>query len=375
MTRRLSPADLPRPIDGLRYEIVSVDAAPRLNAFFNDVFGQQRPDPVAAWKYFGAEPSLPAVAIATEIDGGRIVAMHPSVVRRLWARGQEHRIYQIADVAIAADVRRGIQLYKQFVLWVQWTGVIRHDVLFGYGGLIAPENRKIGKRLVGYQDLFAIPAFDRRLSLRASVRRRLGGLAGATAHAVGAPWSAARHGGRRHGFFVEPFAAFDDTHDALWARLRDRYEVALVRDRAVLDWRYGRNPAGPHRFFAAKRGGELAGWAVLRHWDQDGIRFATLLDCLDGHDPELASALVQAASAEARRAGCDFLRVAPQPGSALARSVASLPGFRPGRALVDHVVFKTLPPDPAAYGAAELARRLEDPARWHYAQGDSDYLE
>ncbi|HEX9792558.1 MAG TPA: hypothetical protein VGC54_01100 [Planctomycetota bacterium] len=372
---RLTPADLPLPFEGLRYEIVDVDQAPRLNGFFNLVFGQQRPDEVAAWKYFGATPAMPAVGMATEIDSGRVVAMHPSVVRRLWACGKEHLVYQAGDVAIAPDFRRGMQLYKQFVHWVQWTGLLNQGVMFGYGGRVTSAHRRLGKRLLGYEDLLALPIYDRRLSPRATVKRRLGAVAGAAAHAAATPFHALRHVSGRRGVGVREFEGFDERHDALWARLRDRYQIALVRDRAVLDWRYGRNPVGIHRFFEARRGGELAAWGVLRCWNEGSTRIGTVIDLCDGHDAELAAALIQAASAEARRQGCDFLRVAPQAGSAAAKAVAGLAGFFPGRAETDQVIFKVLPPDPAAYGAAELAAYLVDGAHWSYAQGDSDYRE
>lgn len=371
---RVTGEHLPKALPGLRYELVNQDRAPAINEFVNDVFELQREVVASAWKYFGLQPGLPAVGIAVEENSEEIVAIHPTIVRRLWVRDREVTIFQIADVAVSPQYRRGIALYRSFVSWVQLNGVMQ-GTYFGYGGLITEENRKIGKRLVGYVDLMQLETFERRLSMRLAAQRRFGRLGASMAHSLSAPLYRSRYKATQWGVDVSAGKGFDARYDQLWARLRDRYKVAIVRDQAVLNWRYSDNPNREFLHLEATRNGELVGYAVVRVWQEGDGKIGTLIDLLDGQEKEVCRALIESATAASVQAGCDFFRFAPCPQSCAFEMIEELGGFRSAPVALDNVVFKVLAPDIKAYGEDEVSLFLSQGDNWYYCQSDSDFQE
>lgn len=68
---------------------------------------------------------------------------------------------------------------------------------------------------------------------------------------------------------VDEIEELGSDFDELWAAARERYSVIALRDRATLTWRYRFNPVDIYRFIAARRDGELAGYAVLKQYGDE----------------------------------------------------------------------------------------------------------
>ena len=93
--------------------------------------------------------------------------------------------------------------------------------------------------------------------------------------------------------------------DALWDRCAPELGIALVRDKAYLDWRYQRHPSGVHRFVTCRdrRDGSLRGLAVVRPWSESRDLFAIVDWLVPQDDGEACAALIAAVEAEAARHG------------------------------------------------------------------------
>ncbi|KAA3605687.1 MAG: hypothetical protein DWQ01_18825 [Planctomycetota bacterium] len=376
LDRRLTEEDLPKPPPGLRFELWYQDRAAAINDFVNQVFETERSVEGAIWKYFQVHPEA-SVGVAIQEEDNTLVGAHPNIIRRLWLDGRELPIFHIADVAISPHYRRGIALYRSFIRHVQVQGVLQ-GVLFGYGGRITEENRKIGKRLVGYEDLMQLETLERRLSLRMAVSKRVGHALGEAAGAVGSAFYKARYRGSHGSWTVEEAekVGFGPEYDRLWESLRERHRICLVRDAAVLNWRYSENPAsGFHLFEAKNQSGDLSGFLVMRVYSEGDAKLALVLDLQDQGEAAMAQALLEGATAAAVHQGCDFLRFAPCPGSSAAQAVAAAGGFREAPVPRDNVIFKSLAPSAAAYGEQAAAELLAGGGHWYYTQGDSDFLE
>lgn len=370
----LSENDLPAPLAGLQYELVGRESVTRLNDFYNEVFGTERPVEICDWKYFGHLADEPTIGLAVEADTGRVVASHPYLKRRLWIGDREIHVFQIADVALDPTYRKGIGLYKNFVTWNQVLAVLRGNY-YGYGGLITKANRTLGKRLVGYQDLMQLATWERRLNLRMAVSRRIGTAAASLVDKPSRSFYSRKYKPTQNGITVEPIEDFDDEFDGLWETQKERLQVALVRDRECLHWRYVQNPAEAFRMLEARRGGNLAGYLAMRIWSEGEGQIATVLDLVDCGDPEVARMLLDAASCQATREGVDFLRMAASPSTGVEENFRAHKGWRPAPVGTDYVVFKALPPDLEAYGQAQTAATISQGNRWFYCQGDSDFQE
>ena len=108
---------------------------------------------------------------------------------------------------------------------------------------------------------------------------------------------------------VEMVDEFDDWCETVWARSRDEYVMAALRDGAALRVLY---PKGD-RYIRLKvlRGGNPVGWAVVLATQMSGNKFlgnmkaGTIVDCLAQRQD--AKAVIDAATAYLERAGVDLI--------------------------------------------------------------------
>jgi hypothetical protein len=87
----------------------------------------------------------------------------------------------------------------------------------------------------------------------------------------------------------EPVRRFDASFTTLWERLAPKFDLAVRRDAAYLNWRYIEPPHVRYWVVALKRSGEVHGYAVYRHRNEPLGRVTMLVDLLV--DPEDISGL------------------------------------------------------------------------------------
>jgi hypothetical protein len=78
----------------------------------------------------------------------------------------------------------------------------------------------------------------------------------------------------------EPLRRFDSTFTAFWERVANRFDLAVRRDAAYLNWRFIEPPHARYSAVALKRQGEVHGYAVYRHRHEPLGRVTTLVDFL-----------------------------------------------------------------------------------------------
>ena len=159
---------------------------------------------------------------------------------------------------------------------------------------------------------------------------------------------------------------FDDSFTALWEELAPKFDLAVRRDAAYLNWKYVNAPHVRYSIAALRRDDRNVGYAVYRHLHEPRGRVTLLVDFLADPDDEAglrdAAALGRSRGAPGRLRQDPHLRDARRL-PARAAPVRLLPGEvddgvrRQGqrRSTVDAVVLR---PD---------TRR-----RWHVTLGDSD---
>lgn len=87
----------------------------------------------------------------------------------------------------------------------------------------------------------------------------------------------------------EPIRRFDSSFTALWERLAPKFDLAVRRDAAYLNWRYIEPPHVRYWVVGLKRQGETHGYAVYRHRHEPLGRVTMLVDFLV--DPDDVSGL------------------------------------------------------------------------------------
>jgi hypothetical protein len=175
--------------------------------------------------------------------------------------------------------------------------------------VMATELHPAGKQAVlraGWMELGTLEVFVRPIDVAAILRARglrlaattLGGAISSALRALESIWSSV--------FSLRETPHFDGRVDRVWAEASASYPVICRRDRAFLDWRFGRYPAPRYRFYYLERGAETAGYAVIRFGTRGGLPAAYLVDffCAPLSLPDLLALFVDLGRREGMVTAC-----------------------------------------------------------------------
>ncbi len=243
------------------------------------------------WQYQANPAGQALTALAREGSGGRIVGQFGAIPVRVVIDGEE----RLAALALNVATDPGYRRQGMFAALGQASDELMAQAGVALAFAMPNANSFPGfiSRL-GYSFAGDVPFLVRAVNVRRLARSRLGIPLVPDLAAVGSrPFFPPLPQQPREltGVVVEHVSQFDDAFDELWKRLRNRHRVMLVRDAAYLNWRYVHIPLREYACFAARAGGELAGYIVLRR--------AELLDLRGG----LIVDFVTEASERGRRAG------------------------------------------------------------------------
>jgi hypothetical protein len=156
---------------------------------------------------------------------------------------------------------------------------------------------------------------------------------------------------------------FDDSFTALWETLAPRFDFAVRRDAAYLNWKYASAPHVRYSIAALRRDDRNLGYAVYRHLHEPRGRVTLLADFLADPDDEAGlSTLLHWVDREARGADSDKIRTFAL--HAGFRKVLRRAGYFQVKSTVQFVAkINGFDVPPGFYGDTE---------RWHVTLGDSD---
>ena len=162
---------------------------------------------------------------------------------------------------------------------------------------------------------------------------------------------------------IEPIRRFDASFTELWERIADRFELAVRRDAAYLNWKYIEPPHVRYCVAALKREGRAEGYVVYRHAQEPRGRVTLLVDFLaDPDDEQGVETLLRWIDHEARQADSDKIRTFAM--HAAFRKILRKSGYFVVKSTMEFVIkVNRADVSPAFY---------EDTDRWHVTLGDSD---
>lgn len=156
---------------------------------------------------------------------------------------------------------------------------------------------------------------------------------------------------------------FDDSFTDLWQELAPRFDFAVRRDAAYLNWKYVSAPHVRYSIAALRRGDRNAGYAVYRHLHEPRGRVTLLVDFLvDPDDTAGLSTLLRWVDREARQADSDKIRTFAM--HAGFRRVLRRSGYFQVKSTVQFVT--------KVNGVDVQPSFYENTDRWHVTLGDSD---
>ena len=156
---------------------------------------------------------------------------------------------------------------------------------------------------------------------------------------------------------------FDESFTRLWERLADRFDLAVRRDAAYLNWKFVGAPHVRYSIAALLRDGQTAGYAVYRHLHEPRGRVTLLVDFLtDPEDEEGFETLLRWVDREARQEDSDKIR-----------TFALHAGFRRLLRRSGYFQVKSTMEFVAKVNGAEVPPDFyEHTDTWHVTLGDSD---
>jgi GNAT superfamily N-acetyltransferase len=162
---------------------------------------------------------------------------------------------------------------------------------------------------------------------------------------------------------VRVIQRFDESFTELWERLRPKFDVAVRRDAAYLNWKFATAPHVRYTIVALVRDGRTAGYAVYRHVHEPRGRVTLLVDFLaDADDEEGVATLLHWIDREARQADSDKIR-----------AFALHAGFRKVLRKSGYFVVKSTMEFVIKINGADVTPEFyENTDRWHVTLGDSD---
>ena len=156
---------------------------------------------------------------------------------------------------------------------------------------------------------------------------------------------------------------FDESFSALWEELAPRFDLAVRRDAAYLNWKYVTAPHVRYTIVALRRNDRNVGYAVYRHLHEPRGRVTLLVDFLtDPADASGFSTLLGWIDREARQADSDKIRAYAM--HAGYRRALKRSGYFQVKSTMEFVVkVNGIEVDESFY------ERTDD---WHVTLGDSD---
>ena len=162
---------------------------------------------------------------------------------------------------------------------------------------------------------------------------------------------------------VRMIQRFDDSFTALWEQLAPKFDLAVRRDAAYLNWKYVNAPHVRYSIAALRRDDRNVGYAVYRHVHEPRGRVTLLVDFLaDPADDTGVATLLGWVDREARQADSDKIRVFVM--HAAFRRMLKKCGYFSAKSTMEFVVkVNGIDVDPTFY---------EKTGNWHVTLGDSD---
>lgn len=295
----------------------------------------------------------PEIWIARE--GPAIVGQYATMPVRLSVKGREVRGSWGMDVMVAPERQRQGLGEVLFRTWDRHVGAS-----LGLG--LSDSSYRLFQKLK-WPDVGPVPCFVKPLTRRAFRRPNWPLPLNRLVSALTLPIVLIVARTRPLRAEVRMIQRFDDSFTALWEELAPRFDLAVRRDAAYLNWKYVSAPHVRYSIAVLRRNDRNIGYAVYRHLYEPRGRVTLVADFLaDPDDEEALRTLLRWIDREARQADSDKIRIFAM--HAGFRRVLRRSGYFQVKSTVEFVVkVNGIDVEPSFY---------ENTDAWHVTLGDSD---
>lgn len=308
------------------------------------------------WQY-KRNPCLPPEGPLTWIarEGPTVVGQYATMPVRLWVKGQEVQAAWGMDVMVAPERQRQGLGEVLFRTWDQNVGAS-----LGLG--LSESSYRLFQKM-RWPNVGPVPVLVKPLTRRALRQPNWPMWVNRLVSAVTLPVVRVIARAKPLRAEIVPVQRFGDEFTALWDRLAPKFDFAVRRDAAYLNWKFVEPPHVRYNHVALRRGGELHGYVIYRHLHEPRGRVTQLVDFLVDPDDELGmKTILRWLDREARAADSDKVRtVCLHEGY---RRIMRRSGYFQVKSTVEFTAkINAVVVTPDFYGRT---------AAWHVTLGDSD---
>jgi GNAT superfamily N-acetyltransferase len=332
-----------RAVDALYRRVFGIDAAEASRLRWEWQYRRNPNNP-------GQEPEI---WIARE--GPAIVGQYATMPVRLLAQGTEVQGSWGMDVMVAPERQRQGLGEVLFRTWDRNVGAS-----LGLG--LSESSYRLFQKM-RWPDVGPVPCFVKPLTRRALRRPEWPVAVNRIVSALTLPIVKIVARNRPLRAEVRMLQRFDDSFTELWGTIASKFNFAVRRDAAYLNWKYAGAPHVRYSIAALRREDRNVGYAVYRHLHEPRGRVTLLVDFLtDPDDEDGFGTLLGWVDREARRADSDKIRAFAM--HAAFRRVLKHSGYFQVKSTMQFV---------AKVNAVELPPSFyEQTDTWHITLGDSD---
>jgi len=232
----------------------------------------------------------PEIWIAKE--AGEVLGQYATMPVRLKVKEHVVRGSWGMDVMVRSSIQRKGIGSRLFLYWDQ-----NVEASLGLG--LSPASHTLFQKLQ-WEDVGPVPCYTRILDPAPLLARRLGRLPARLVSPIAKIFLGLAfpdRGSPQTDVEVRELKTpFGGDFDRLWEKAAPGFDLVAERTATYLEWKYHRVPHLTYDIFQALRGGEVAGFAVLRAAEPSGVRVGLLVD-LFAHpeDREVLDALIDRA--------------------------------------------------------------------------------
>lgn len=330
-----------------------------VNALYRRVFGNDMAEASRLrweWQYArnpNNPPEGPQIWLARE--GPAIIGQYATMPVRLWVAGQEVRGSWGMDVMVAPErQRRGLGE----VLFGTWDAHVGASLGLG----LSEASSRLFKKL-RWPEVGPVPCLVKPLTRRALRQSAWPEPVNRLVSALTFPFVKVVARARPLRGETVLTRRFDEGFTRLWDRLAGRFDLAVRRDAAYLQWKFVMPPHVRYFIVVLVREGEPAGYAVYRHVHETRGRATLLVDFLTDPDDGVGlDTLLRWVDREARANDSDKIRTFCMHEGY--RRQLRRNGYFPVASTMEFV---------ARINAAPVSDEFyRDTKRWHVTLGDSD---
>lgn len=277
------------------------------------------------WMYLNNPDGPARVWLAEDGSGGDLIGMASAFPRRMEYLGQELLGWVLGDFCIAEQHRTlgpAIQLQRAIVSGVD-SGMADLFYDFPSRAMIAVY-RRLGIPVSGEIVRFAKPLNCDRFVRERVPFRWLARPLSSFGNILLSLRDHARPKSSSFSIVDVQHKDFEGAFTSLWEEAKSRYGMAVRRSDQYLNWRYTQIPFGQYEMVMAYRQKNILGYAVLTRDATAG----SLIDCIEGAEPKVASGLVRFMAERLRKQGAETLSMSVLQGNWWASELEDL-GFSP----------------------------------------------